>query len=104
MTVSIPLPAVRMAEPDVLPQPFRMIDEVFCEIVLCAMAKIAEREEHRRQQEAVRPRQVRPAHTLGLYMSRAAIRYLSMARAAFPATLVTRTIAVHSGTCSTEAP
>ena len=69
MTVSIPLPAVRMAEPDVLPQPFRMIDEVFCEIVLRAMAEIAEREEHQRQLEAVRPWQVRSALVLGLHMS-----------------------------------
>lgn len=75
MTVSIPLPSIRMSEPDVLPQPFRMIDEVFCEIVLRAMAEIAEREEHQRQQEAVQPRQVRSTHTLGFRLFSSSSRF-----------------------------
>jgi hypothetical protein len=64
--MSSPLPDIRFPEQDVLPQPFRMIDEVFCEVVLRAMAEISAREEARKLQEAQQPRMVRCLRLLQL--------------------------------------
>jgi hypothetical protein len=69
--MSSPLPDIRLPEQDVLPQPFRMIDEVFCEVVLRAMAEISAREEARKLQEAQQPRMVRYLRLLQLICAKA---------------------------------
>lgn len=75
MTVSIPLPSMRRIEPDLLPQPFRMIDELLCEIVLRAMTEIRAREDKHSQQMALQPREVR--------MSSLALEHLNSILASF---------------------
>lgn len=69
MTVAQPLPPVDIPTQavDKLPQPFRLVDEMMCEIVELAMCDINQRELERDRTRALTPSSVCKGRTQQIY-------------------------------------